>query len=382
MRLVSLRVDGLRNLAPTSLTTDARFVVIAGDNAQGKTNLLEAAWVLAALRPLRGTRWRDVVAWGGTTAVVGGTLASDGDRRSLRVEIGPGQRDLRLDDHPERDVTAWFDAIRAIAFTPSDAAILTDAPVFRRRWIDRAAFTARPVHLARVQSVRRVLAQKAAVLRSDRPDSALLDVLDDQLARAGAALVQARVDTLRELAPHVRSLHGGIAGGHGQLGLRYRTEAQGDDTAARHAALASRLAASRREEVARRRCLVGPQRDDVRIAIDDRSARLYGSRGQVRSVVLALKLAELVAARARGDRPLFLLDDLSSELDRARTGRLVEALIDLDTQVWVTTTDPDHLGALPAGEACTLRVRDGVVEAAEGGGASAGPAPTGAISTG
>jgi len=359
VRLTSLRTHAFRNLQSATLQTDARFVVVHGQNAQGKTNLLEAAWVLAALRPLRGTRWREVVTWGQDEAVVAGTVREDGDTRPLRLDITPTGRRLRLDDTGLREVAPWFDAIRAIAFQPSDAEIVSDAPALRRKWLDRAAFTAGPAHLARVQDVRRILSQKAKALQADRVDPALLDVLDTQLAQRGAALVQARVHTLRELSPHVRSLHEGIAGGQGALGLRYRTKAEGDGVAQRAEALAAVLRQARGDERRRRRCLVGPQRDEVVITLDGRAARTFGSRGQVRSIVLALKLSELVAARARGDRPLFLLDDLSSELDRARTARLVQALVDLDAQVWVSTTDPAHLGTLPAGEAVYLQASDG-----------------------
>ena len=203
------------------------------------------------------------------------------------------------------------------------------------------------------------------MLRSGRVDGAVLDVLDDQLAQLGAALVEARVEMLRELMPHVRELHQGIAGEPVRVEARYRTVAKGDGLAARAEALRGRLASERAEERRRQRCLVGPQKDEIAFTLGGRTARHFGSRGQVRSLVLSMKLAELVAARARGDRPLFLLDDLSSELDAARTARLVERLVALDTQVWISTTDPDHLGSLPDGEVATLAVSGGAVDGAE-----------------
>ncbi|HMV68281.1 MAG TPA: DNA replication and repair protein RecF, partial [Myxococcota bacterium] len=110
-----------------------------------------------------------------------------------------------------------------------------------------------------------------------------------------------------------------------------------------------------------RMCLVGPQRDDLAVGLDEHAARTFASRGQVRSIVLALKLAELHAARARGQAPLFLLDDLSSELDHERTLRLVHELRALDAQVWITTTDPDHLGELPRDERVRVAVTGGRV---------------------
>ena len=145
------------------------------------------------------------------------------------------------------------------------------------------------------------------------------------------------------------------------MALHYETDALGDGAAARAGSLAQRLAEARPEERRRQRTLVGPQTDDVDIALDGRSARTFGSQGQVRSIVLALKLGELIAARARGDAPLFLLDDVGSELDAGRTTRLVEILSDLAVQVVVTTTHPDHLGALPPTDTLLVRVDAGVL---------------------
>jgi DNA replication and repair protein RecF len=212
-----------------------------------------------------------------------------------------------------------------------------------------------------VRTYRRALDQKAALLRKGRADRAYLEVLDDQLAQLGAELVHRRVQMLRELAPHVVALHERIAGTTVPLALRYHTAAKGDSVEERTASLCARLAEVSPRERDRGTTLAGPQLDDVKVLLDEHAARTYGSRGQVRSLVLSLKLAELVAARARGDVPLFLVDDVSSELDRARTGRLVQLLAELSAQVILTTTAPEHLSALPADDTLLLSVADGVI---------------------
>lgn len=363
MRLKRLVARGFRNLDPFDLDLDAPFVVFHGANAQGKTNALEAVWVLASLRPLRAARPVELVRWGESELQLGGWVASEGIERHHRLELRDGQREVQLDGKRCADLTAYFRDLRAICFTPADGEIVTGGPEFRRRWVDRAAFTARPSHLDLVRDHQRALLHKGAALRADRPDPTLLDALDAQLAGLGARLADRRSALLDELNPHVARLYAALARDDGTVRLQLRTAARGQTEPERAAALSEVFARARSVEVRRRRTLVGPQTDEVAVDLGGRPARRHASRGQVRSLVLALKLAELHASRDRGVLPIFLLDDLSSELDRNRTERLVELLSELGAQVVVTTTDPDHLQALPAEGTRRLRVNGGAFQA-------------------
>ncbi|HMV67074.1 MAG TPA: DNA replication and repair protein RecF, partial [Myxococcota bacterium] len=218
MRIVRLATDRLRNLAPVELRADARFVVVHGLNGHGKTNLLEAVWLLATLRTLRGTSTRDAIAWGERAASISGTVDGPSGARQLRVDLGEA-RAARVDGAAVRDLGEYFAEIRAVAFTPHDAAILVGGPELRRAWLDRAAFTAAPSHLDVVRAVQRCLGHKAAALRQPKPDDAVLDVLDHELARWGGQLVARRAALLAELGPHVDRAHRAIAD-RGGLTLR------------------------------------------------------------------------------------------------------------------------------------------------------------------
>jgi DNA replication and repair protein RecF len=159
-------------------------------------------------------------------------------------------------------------------------------------------------------------------------------------------------------------MHAAIAGPEPvALGLSGVGAAAADGLAAAEAAIAEALDRAAAEESRRRMVLCGPHRDDLVLTVDGRPARAFASQGQARSLVLALKLAELEAARRRGEAPLFLLDDLTSELDARRMRRLVALLAELPNQVWITTTDPGWLGPLPGGDARILRVEAGSVRA-------------------
>ncbi len=361
MRLHRLGATRFRNLAPLGLEFDARFTVFFGRNAQGKTNLLEAIYLLSTLKPLRARRGRELVQFGASSCEVAGIAEHQGIHRRYAVEIADGRRVARLDDKPAPSLIDYFLGLRAIAFVPGDVQILGGEPARRRAWLDRAAFTASPSHLDAVSTYKRVLDQKSAALRDGRPDPRVLDALDAAVAQHGARLAHRRSALLAELGPHAASVHEHIALGRGALSLSYRTEAVGSDVDARARALAARLAEARDREVHRRMSLVGPHLDDLDVHVDGRSLRQYGSQGQVRSAILAMKIAEMHAAAARGDVPLFLFDDVGSELDPERKVRLVQALHGIGAQVFLTTTDLAHLAGLPPADTAAFEVNTGVV---------------------
>ena len=359
MRLQRLEARGFRNLADLTLDTDAQFLVIHGENAQGKTNLLEAIYAVATLKPLRGRGLRNLVNWTSERTEVSVTVAQQGLSATCGLEFDRSSRTVKLDGKKITDLPSYFDHIRAIAFCPHYGEIVTEEPKLRRAWIDRAAFTAAPTHLEVVRQFSRCLQHKSAVLKEYPVDEGLLVTLNLQLATLGAQLMDRRVAILDSLDPYIREMHSAITGQTQELTLGYRTSVIGSSAREREQNLYEQLENRRDDEIRRGMTLVGPHKDDVAITLDGRRVRTFGSRGQVRSVVLAMKLAELLAARAAGVVPVFLLDDLSSELDRNRTGRLVGILRDLDAQVVITTTSVEHLDGLPADNTKLVRVEGG-----------------------
>lgn len=356
MRVTSLAVEGWRNLSRASLTSDARFVVLHGENAQGKTNLLEAVFMMASLRSFRESRPRRLIQHGSKSAGIELEVVGLSGKRKMRWSYGPSGRKLFLDDGPVSRLQEWFGPIRAILFCPEHAAIVRGGPDERRRFIDRARFTAAPAYLDLVRSYQRVVRQKAMLLRGPARDVEL-DVWDQRLVDLGMRLAQQRQQMVDELREPFKQMIKEIAGNE-TVDLQLR--GVGIPGSSR-GSLAEIVARSRAEERRQKRVLVGPHRDDLAILLNGRLARNYASQGQARSIVLALKLAELLAARHRNDAPLFLLDDLTSELDARRMRRLVGVLSQMQSQVWITTTDPAHLGPLPPSECLLRRVVGGTV---------------------
>jgi len=358
-------VQDWRNSAGTELETDAPFVVLHGDNGQGKTNLLEAVYVLAALRSFREARSARMVRQGADAAVVQADVLGDTGRRRLRWSWSRGTgRRLQLDGRAPGDLSEWFGVLRAVLFSPELSTIVRGEPAARRRFLDRAAFTAEPGHLAVVRDYRRALQQKGALLRSGSDDSVLLDTFDARLVTLGARLVARRRAIVDQLQDPFQRMYAALLHRKDPEEVRLGLLGFGAGEEAVEGRLAEALAKSRPDELRRRQVLVGPHRDDLAIELDGRRTRNFASQGQARSVVLALKLAELSAARARGTRPLFLLDDLTGELDRGRMERLIELLGALDSQVWITTTDPAWLGPLPVDGTRTFRIDAGKAQEA------------------
>ena len=267
-----------------------------------------------------------------------------------------------MDGSRSTDLNDWFEVLRAIAFCPEDAAIVRGEPERRRRFMDRAAFNAWPKHLLAVTEFRRVLNHKRALLGERYVDPVQLDVFDAAFARTAASVVVGRVRVVEDLRNAFEPMHSAIAG-TGKVGIGVKVSGLGSIESLDVTEIENRyrdeIASKRSAELERRSVLIGPHRDDLVLTIDGQLARNFASQGQARSVVLGLKLAELDAAHRRGVVPMFLLDDLTSELDQGRRERLVEVLGTLQGQVWVTTTDAKYLGNLEGSEHLKLKVEQG-----------------------
>jgi DNA replication and repair protein RecF len=337
LRLVRVATQQFRNLVPASIEVDAPLVVFWGPNGQGKTNWLEAVGVLGTLRSFRTSKPQEMVKWGETRASVEGVAESEGLLRRFSWEHGDGGRGLRREDRAV-DAVRWLSSLRASYFVPADTGPIRGEPALRRQVLDRAVLTLDPSYLVVARDLRRVMDHKSALLRSSG-DTASLDVLDHQLAELGTRMVRARADTVARMTGPFKSFYEAFAGDE-RAEVRYRPNVGKD--------LAGALEEARPRELEARRPLVGPHRDDLAFSLHGTSARAFASQGQARSLILAWKLAELAVAKESGETPIFCVDDLGSELDPARTERLVGVLTTLGAQVFVSTTDrrfvPDVTG--------------------------------------
>lgn len=321
--------------------------MFSGDNGQGKTNLLEAIFVIATLRSFRTARLADLVAFGEDRAKLGARVLKDELVRVYEVELAAGARKVTLDGKAVRPLARYFGGFNVVVFTPEDLALPRASPGDRRRFLDRGVFNLRPEYLATAQDYERVLKTRNTVLRQAGDDAMarrraedMLAVYDVQLAELGAQVIAARLAFLDIVRGELAAAFAAITRTGLAVTARYvvRSEAQTP------ADIVAKLAASRMKDFATHATQVGPHRDDLVFELAGHEAGTYASQGQLRAIMLAWKTAELqVLGRAHGDPPILLLDDVSSELDPQRNEYLFEHLATLAGQCFITTTHPSHV---------------------------------------
>jgi len=345
VQVTALQVHGVRNLAPLQLVPGPRFNVFYGDNGQGKTNLLEAVYVLATLRSFRTTTLTELIGHGQARAQMAARIVRAELDRRYQLTIEPQRKLPLVDGKPVRPVAKYFGAFNVVLFAPEDLAVVRGAPAERRRFLDRTVFGRKASFLATMQEHEKVLRSRNAVLRSLAETGRggdLLEVYDHQLAPIALAVVQARRELLAALHPRLAAVFAAITGGALPLALAYDTSPEleaGDGEA-----LLARYQADRARDLGRRSTSTGPHRDDLRFTLDGHEAASFASQGQTRALVLAWKIAEMeLLLETHGDPPLLLLDDVSSELDETRNAFLFDHLAQRPGQCFITTTDPRHV---------------------------------------
>ena len=350
MRILELAAEGWRNLAPLKLVSAQRLSVLFGDNGQGKTNVLEAAYYLAALRSFRTAHAEDLIRRGepGGRARLRAEVLHRGLERRFEIDLGAGGRTARLDGKLVRSTAAALGAVSVVLFVPEDLLLPRAAPSARRRFLDLAIFNVERGYYAEASAFQKVLKNRNALLKRRDWDRTLLDAFDDELARTGARVVVRRRAMAAALGPrvaeHFRALHADLP-----VTLHYRSdpaiELAPDEEGVR-AALSTGLADRRALDERRRFTGFGPQADDLEIGLSGSLARTHASQGQLRSLMLSLKLAELTEVSARlGDPPILLLDDVPSELDPSRRALLFEVITKLDCQTLISVTEREIVPA-------------------------------------
>ena len=363
MLVRKIEFEGFRNLHSGQWTPSEGVNILYGDNAQGKTNLLEACWLFTGARSFRGAKEREMVAFDAERA----SLLMDfyaADREQQACIAIDQRRQVTLNGVKLPSAARLAGHFCGMVFSPTHLSLLKDGPDGRRRFVDSAYCQLRPGYVSSVAEFHKVLAQRNAFLKQGQDgihtDPAMLEIWNHSLAAAGARLTVARQHYIDRLQPIAREIYAGLSGGREILSLSWQSPVwvSGATPAEIAARWMDALNDATRADHAAGFTTVGPHREDLTILLDGNPARVYGSQGQQRSVVLALKLAEAtLLEEVIGEPPVAFLDDVMSELDVSRQDYILNHIH--RWQVFITCCEPSSALRMQAGK--VFYIKQGVL---------------------
>jgi DNA replication and repair protein RecF len=362
--LKSLSLRSFRNYASLDIQLDRGLTVIVGANGQGKTNLIEAAYFLCLARSFREHRHSRIVRFDDDVAVVGGDVAWQGRDRSLRLTLPRrGPKKAEVDGGKLQRLSELIGLVPVVSLTPEDGLLAGGEPGARRRFMDVVLAQTDRGYLEALSQYRRALMQRNASLRTGHRD--VVASYEAALVSSGARLRVGRKELALFLNEHAAEVYTRISGSGERFGVSLRSnprEGPGE-TGEAGEGLAEALRARREADLERGFTTVGPHRDDLQLTVGGRSLQIYGSHGEVRTSLAALKLAELEYIRSRyGRQPLLLMDEVASVLDRVRADELAGLLLDHASQIMVTSPREEDLGPLASGDHRLVLVEGGGAE--------------------
>ncbi|HCV28362.1 MAG TPA: DNA replication and repair protein RecF [Dehalococcoidia bacterium] len=399
IRITKLNLLNFRNYLECSLELEPGMTVFQGPNGHGKSNLMETIYMTAIAKSPRSASDRELLGWdvvqnGGHVQIAG--IARDHEL-TVQAQIDfdviprvpePGsggarpapsiKKELRVNGVP-RPASEFVGAVNVVAFSAEDLELIVGGPAIRRRYLDILISQSDSSYLKMIQRYGRVVTQRNHLLRQMREGRVGLDELefwDDRLVNEGAAIIERRALAVERLAVEAAPRHLALSGGRERLGVVYRPRISaiaenglGDIPSTIPdliAVMREALETGRQREIGQGATVIGPHRDEIVLSLNDEEAGAYSSRGQARTIALALRLAEGVfVTEATGRTPVLALDDVLSELDESRRRLVLENVASYE-QVLITTTDFDRVEDSYLSGATRMRVESGQVTRVDG----------------
>ncbi len=342
VHLAHLRLRDFRNYPRLDADFAPGFHLLLGDNAQGKTNVLEAIYLMATLRSFRGVGSAQMLRHGRSGYFVGGKVVGAGEHE-IKIFWSARERNLSLDHQPVKKLLDYFGVLRAVVFCTEDLQLVKGAARSRRRFLDLLLAQTSPVYLPLLQRYLRAVRARNALLKAHSADEATLDSFSRELVNLGGQIIHLRRELIPKFSPLARLAYRRISNDAEDLRIEYRPAVEGD--------FAVELARSRARERTFRATLIGPHRDDLQLLLNEKSAAQFGSEGQKRTLAIALKMAQAeFLGGVHGSAPVLLIDDVMGELDlKRRSGflPLLQHARKTSGQVFMTATEenwPQELG--------------------------------------
>ena len=359
MYLEKIEYENYRNLKKGELVADREMNVIYGENAQGKTNLIEAIWLFTGKKSFRGTKDVQLININNekASAFLKANFFSKGRSQTSSITIS-NKRTASVNDINLSSAKGLGENFTAILFSPADMDIIKEGPAIRRKFLDNAISTVRPKYSQILQSYNRAVIQRNSVLKDvafHRELEFMLDVYDERIAKNGAYIISQRKKYIEALMDYIVGIYNGISSNKEEILLEYKCSCE---TGSEEDILKC-LQNARKEDILNATTSVGPHRDDLEFILNNLSLKIYGSQGQRRSAIIALKLSEAeILKKNTGEQPIAILDDVMSELDLSRQEYLLNHI--RGWQTFITCCDKNNIKLLQNGK--VFKMENGVCE--------------------
>ncbi len=337
MYIESLALKNFRNYKELDINFSKNINILYGDNAQGKTNILEAIYIAATTKSHRNSKDKDIISFGQEDSHIRLLLKKRDVGHRIDMHLRKNQtKGVAIDSIPIRRSTELFGLINIIMFSPEDLSVVKNGPGERRRFMDMEICQLSRIYYSNLLKYNKVLDQRNNLLKQIYFNPAVkdtLDVWDDQLVEAGVSIINERKNFIEMINDIIKDIHKGITSEKEKIEIKYEPNTDAD---AFHEVLKNK----RQMDIKNSVTMTGPHRDDFGIFINDNDVRVYGSQGQQRTAALSLKLAEIeLVKKIINDNPILLLDDVMSELDSKRRDALLEQIKDIQTIITCTGYD-------------------------------------------
>lgn len=366
MFIKELKLKNYRNYEDLTVQFENKVNVILGENAQGKTNVMESIYVLAMAKSHRTANDKELIGWDKEYAKIEGSIEKYNRSTALQLVVSKKGKKAKLNHIEQGKLSQYVGAMNVIMFAPEDLNLVKGSPQVRRRFIDMEIGQVSAIYLHDLSRYQKIMQQRNHYLKllqlRKQKDQTMLDVLTEQLCEAAAKIIYKRLRFISELQKWAEPVHSGISRGLETLRIKYKPSvdvSEDFDLTKMIEAYEQKFAKIREKEIERGTTLAGPHRDDLTFYVNDHDVQTYGSQGQQRTTALSLKLAEIdLIHNEIGEYPILLLDDVLSELDDFRQSHLLNT-IQGKVQTFVTTTSVEGIDHQTLKEAATFHVKAG-----------------------
>ncbi|MBM7712058.1 DNA replication/repair protein RecF [Enterococcus xiangfangensis] len=371
MRLNKLELRNYRNYLELQLEFPNRLNIFLGENAQGKTNLLESIYVLALTRSHRTSSEQELIGWQDDFAQIKGRIERKTSELELELLLTKKGRKSKVNHIEQKKLSSYIGQLNVILFAPEDLSLVKGSPQTRRRFIDMELGQINPVYLYDLAQYQQTLKQRNLYLKQlsekKQTDEIYLDILTEQLVDFGSKVLASRLLFVKKLEYWSNDLHSKITNQKEALAIEYAASIplKGESVEEIHSVFLAELQKNRKREIFKGNTFLGPHRDDLIFKVNQQNVQTYGSQGQQRTTALSVKLAEIdLMKEETGEYPILLLDDVMSELDDSRQIHLLET-IENKVQTFLTTTTLNHVAGKMTVHPDIFYVQQGQIERKE-----------------